>query len=301
MINLRRLHILRVLNECGTVTAAARSLHLTPSSVSQQLRQLSDELGVPLLKPQGRRVQLTTAAHILLTYADELATWWERAQAELQTHADVVTGPLRLCGFPTAVAALLAPTAARLRQSHAYLALHLTEAEPAKCFELILAGEADIAVVIATPETPAPSNARFDLEVLLDEPEDLLVPADHALAGRTTVTLSEASHEPWIAGLPGSDYHQLVMVACAAAGFRPNIAHLGHEWTAVSALVANGLGIALIPRLAHVPEAHAVVRIPLSGDFVPFRRLLTCVRRGSRANPAIQCGLDALREHIAAL
>lgn len=296
MVNLRRLHVLRVLHEYGTVTAAARLLHQTPSSVSQQLRQLSDELGVPLLKPQGRRVQLTAAAHILLAYADELASCWERAQAELQEHADVIAGPLRLCGFPTAVATLLAPAAAHLRQGYPYLAVHVTEAEPAKSFELILSGDADIAVVIATPETPAHSNTKFDLEVLLDEPEDLLVPADHPLVGHDAIALSEASREPWIVGLPGSDYHQLVMVACAAAGFTPDIAHLGHEWTAVSALVANGLGVALIPRLAHIPEVHAVVRIPLSGDIVPFRRLLTCVRRGSRGHPAIKCGLEALRE-----
>ncbi len=56
-----RLQTLRVLHEQGTVTATARVLHLTPSTVSQQLRQLAAQLGVQLLEPDGRRVRLTPA------------------------------------------------------------------------------------------------------------------------------------------------------------------------------------------------------------------------------------------------
>src|SRR4051812_17259538 len=59
MIDLRRLHMLRVVHQQGTVTAAAEVLHLTPSAVSHHMRELSRELKVPLLEPQGRRVKLT--------------------------------------------------------------------------------------------------------------------------------------------------------------------------------------------------------------------------------------------------
>jgi DNA-binding transcriptional LysR family regulator len=82
MIDLRRLHALRVVDQLGTITSAATSLHLTPSAVSQQLRQLSTELRVPLLEPDGRRVRLTPAARALLRHADDLAARGEAARRE---------------------------------------------------------------------------------------------------------------------------------------------------------------------------------------------------------------------------
>ena len=116
MIDLRRLHMLRAVAYHGTVTDAAASLHLTPSAASQQIRALARELGASLLEPDGRRVRLTPAAYTLLAHADTLAAQWERAQADLHAHTEEITGTLHLCGFPTGVATLLAPAAARLRR-----------------------------------------------------------------------------------------------------------------------------------------------------------------------------------------
>ncbi len=64
------------------------------------------------------------------------------------------------------------------------------------------------------------------------------------------------------------------------------------------ALVANGLGVSLVPRLAGGPSDQPVVRVPLTGDGVPKRRVLTCVRRGSRDNPLIVRGLRALHDAV---
>src|SRR4051812_42787370 len=83
MIDLRRLRVLRVLAEHGTVTAAAAALHLTPSAVSHQLRQLGRDLDVDLLSHEGRNVRLTPAARVLLEHADVLNAQWERAKADL--------------------------------------------------------------------------------------------------------------------------------------------------------------------------------------------------------------------------
>ena len=65
---------------------------------------------------------------------------------------------------------------------------------------------------------------------------------------------------------PGRPYHQLLQAACAAAGFSPAVEHVAAEWDTGAALVAAGLGIALIPRLAHLPAGYPVVRVPLRGD-----------------------------------
>lgn len=293
MIDLRRLQVLRVLRAEGTVTATARALYLTPSAVSQQIRLLSREIGAELLRPEGRRVQLTPAAHIVLAHADAIAAEWERARAELAEHAAGAVGQVRVGGFATSFGSLLAPAAARLRDSHPRLEVQLRETDIDDGLRLLLAEQTDV-VVLPVAGTPPLDDPRFDQQVLLDDPQDLVVAADHPFAERDSVPLAETAHETWIE--PHHDQFQLILVACAAAGFAPRVAHGAAEWNSVLAMVASGLGICLLPRLATTAPDQRVVRIPLRDEPVPSRSILTCVRRGSRAQPAIAAVLRALED-----
>ncbi|KPC59690.1 LysR family transcriptional regulator [Streptomyces chattanoogensis] len=294
-----RLQTLRVLHEQGTVTATAQALHLTPSTVSQQLRQLSARLGLELLEPAGRRVRLTPAALALLGHADALFARWEEARADLAGYADGVAGRLRMTGVATAITGVLAPAAERLRREEPRLAVEIGEDPGENRFDLLLAGRADIAVVIPTPGGPPPGDARFTQLPVLQEPQDLLVPAGHRFGGRTAggVTLAEAAEECWIRAGDPADQHQLLLAACAAAGFTPRVRHNAVDWSAIAALVAHGCGICLLPRLAPVPDGYRdrVVRVPLRGEPVPVRRFMAAVRRGSERRPPIARGLAALR------
>lgn len=291
-----RLHTLRMLREHGTVTAAATALHLTPSTVSQQLRLLAKDLDVQLLEQVGRRVRLTSAAHTLLRYADELFAQAERARAELAAHRTGITGVLRISAMPTALVALVAPAAARLRDANPLLTVEMNEDESKHCFDLLLSGDSDIGVLIPASGGPALDDPRFEQHQLIDEPQDLLVPAGHRLAECRSVALTEVAEEPWV-GAPARVAHcHLLLGACAAAGFLPRINHRGVDWLGISAMVAHGFGVSLIPRLATLPADHAVVRVPLHGDSAPTRRHIICIRRGSAAQPAIAAGLAAVRE-----
>ena len=298
MIDLRRVQVLRVVDQVGTVTAAARSLHLTPSAVSQQLRQLSRELGVPLLVPDGRRVRLSPAAYALLRHADELAARWEVARGELQDGSDWAGGVLTVGGIPSSLDMLVAPAVAALRVTEPRLETRIVEVETADAFDRVLAGDLDVSVFVPTLDGPPTDDPRFAQAPLLDVPQDLLVPPDHPLAGESDVTLDRAAHDPWVLAAPGScDQHDLALVACATAGFRPTVAHEAREWSAVAALVAHGLGVALVPRLVRVPSELAAVRVPLRD--APRRRLLTCIRRGSGEQHPIALGLGALADAAA--
>lgn len=294
-----RLQVLDAVQRHGTVTAAAEALYLTPSAVSHQIRALARELELTLLEPAGRNVRLTSAAHTLLAHADVLFAQWENARADLAAHrSGGLSGPLRLCGFSTAAAAFVPPAAARLREAYPQLSLEIIETEPGPAFDLLVSGQADIAVVVATPGIPPATDARFDQQRLYDEPLDLLVPASHPHADSRTIALYDAATDPWIVGTPGGAYHHLVLLACASAGFSPTIAHYANEWDTGAALVAQGFGVALLPRLAHIPVHHRTVRLPLYGEPAPTRHILTATRAGSSYQPAISAGLNALR-HIA--
>ena len=301
MIDLRRLQVLRAVHHHGTVTAAAAALHLTPSAVSHQLRELARELKVQLIEPQGRRIRRTGAAHLVIEHGEALMARWEEADAALEAYRDGEAGLLRVCAFPSAVSGLVAPAAAVLRKTHPGLRVEVSECETPDSFDLLMSTDADIAVLAPSSEDfPHSGDARFDLETLLDEPLDLLVPAAHPLAERAEARLEDVADEDWVLPAPGTcDHHQRVMVFCALAGFTPRVAHHVKEWSAISAMVCSGLGVSLFPRLSHINPEHAAVRVPVAGAVTLHRRLLTCVRRGSREHPLVRHGLEALREVVA--
>jgi DNA-binding transcriptional LysR family regulator len=298
----RRLRVLQAIARHGTVTAAAEVCRMTPSAASHQMQALARELGVTLLEPDGRGIRLTAAARVLLAHGETLTAQWERARAELAAQQPgEVGGTLRFCGFSTAAAAVVPETLDRLRRAHPALRLQLRETEPARSFDLLAAGEADVVVVVATSSIPPVGDPAFDQRVLYDEPLDLLVGPEHPLVGRTDVALSDLARDPWICSNPGRAYHQLVTLACSGAGFAPDIAHYADEWDTGAALVARGFGVALVPRLADVPARHDTRRLAIGVPPVPVRRVIAAVRAGSQHQPAVAAGLDALGEVCSAL
>src|ERR671916_2886389 len=99
MLDLRRLRLLRELNERGTIAAVADALQYTPSAVSQQLAMLERETGVTLLERAGRGVRLTDPALVLVGHADALLDRAAVAEAELAAAAGTVVGRGRIAGF----------------------------------------------------------------------------------------------------------------------------------------------------------------------------------------------------------
>lgn len=289
-----RLRVLQLVAHHGTVTAAAASLSYTPSAVSHQLRQLSEELRVPLLVPQGRGVRLTEEAKILLRHAEILFAQTERAYADLG--ADTANRVFTLCGFSTAAAHLLPAAAAGVRDRFPQLVIRVIEADPTRCLNLLLTGEADLALLTATSDAPATTDHRFDQRHLFDDPLDLVVPRGHPLAERERTSLADAAEEAWIVGRPDSPYHPLMLSAFLAAGFSPTIAHYADEWDTGYALIAQGLGVSLIPRTARVHADWDVVRVPLRGKAKPSRSILSVTRMGARDRATVATALQSIDE-----
>ena len=94
MLNVERLRALHAVAEKGSILAAADSLHVTTSAVSQQLAKLEREVGRRLLEKQGRGVRLTDAGRLLVTHTEQVLCMLEQAEAELDAGRDTVTGRL---------------------------------------------------------------------------------------------------------------------------------------------------------------------------------------------------------------
>lgn len=293
VIDPRRLRVLRALADHGTVTAAGQALHLTPSAVSQQLAALESEVGQELLRRKGRRVWLTSAGDLLVKHADAVLAELDRAEATMAAHADGSIGTVRVAAFASAIGQLVAPAAALVRERHPGVTLRITDAEAQQSLPMLLDGEIDLAVTMAY-RAGADEQARVHTDPLYTEPFVAVLPPGHRLADRDEVAVPELAADPWIGTLPGNPCRDVVLRCCAIAGFTPRIEHASDDFTAEAALVAAGLGVALIPRTA-LPGSPNVVARPIAAN-APTRRVFAAVRRGREDHPVLVVVRTALKE-----
>ncbi|SDO23120.1 DNA-binding transcriptional regulator, LysR family [Geodermatophilus sp. DSM 45219] len=300
MIDVRRLRVLRELADHGTIVAAAGALHLTPSAVSQQLTALARETGVALLEPDGRRLRLTDAAHVLLQHAHVVFAQLEQAEADLARHAAGHRSSLRIGAFPTALAQLVAPVVAALRHADELLSVQAVETDEPACFAQLAGGELDIVVSVETSGAPQQDDPRLHRTPLLADVLDAVLPADHRYAGATAVALEDLAADAWILALPGSSCEEITRVACATAGFTPRSTHSTNDWTATGALLAAAGAVTLVPRLAQPLLPAGLVVVPLAGAS-PTRHLFAATRRGASTAPVTARALNLLAETAASL
>jgi DNA-binding transcriptional LysR family regulator len=293
MVDLRRLRALRAVADHGTLAAAADALHLTPSAVSQQLSGLERDVGHPLLEPAGRSVRLTPAAHVLLGHADALFAQLEKLEGDLAAQDAAPRGEVRIGGFPTALASLVAPAARPLHAVAPAVALRIREAETPEAVAMLVARDVDLILGMECSSAPGRDDTRFHREELLGDILDAVVATDHPLAGRSRIDLAELAGEWWVAPPIGWSCDEVFQAGCRASGFSPRVAHRAGDWQAVMGLVAGGLGSSLVPRLAHTAPPAGVVIIPLVG-VPPKRHVFMACRAGAESAPAIRAVLDAI-------
>lgn len=293
--DIKKLQILRTLGERGTVTATAQVLLMTPSAVSQQLSNLAKQVGVPLLEAHGRRVRLTGAARLLLRHADAVLAQLERADAELAAYVKGEAGEVRVGAFSTAVPALVVPAVRALWEAHPGISVRVREAEAGEAYDLLAAGDVDLALSLAAQAPREPGGGRFTQVTLLADPLDVALPRDHPLARAAALRLADLASEPWIFGGSGP-WSEITRTACEAAGFVPEQAHSAAGWEAILAMVAAGMGVALVPRMAGAGASGrgGVAMRELAVDR-PHRHVIAAVRRGAEASPTVSHVLAALR------
>lgn len=290
-MDIGRLRLLRELAERGTVHATAEAVSLTPSAVSQQLKILQREAGVPLLEPAGRRVRLTDAGRVLVARTDDVLAALDRARAEMDAYRTTPRGTVRVAMFPSGAAMLLSGLIIRA----AAMGVDVEGRDidrPAADAPAQLA-DFDVVVVHRDERDTAPWDARIDATVLLREPLEILLPPGHRLCTRTRVPLRDLAGEPWIGVEGGLMVDDVLRSLATVSGVQPRIIQRVNDFRVVEELVTAGVGVALLPR--YVRTARDVVRKPLSGIRIA-RRIEAVTRAGAASRPAVGAVVDILNE-----
>jgi DNA-binding transcriptional LysR family regulator len=287
MIDVAALRALRSVAALGTLARAADELGFTASAVSQQLKRLERQVGMPVLATAGRGVVLTPAGQALVDSAPEVFQALERcAEAAQAVSAGAPRGVLRVAAFSTAVRGLLSPAIGQLATRCPDLRVHVIEQDPDQALHSVGAGTADVAVVHDADGLPAPVPQSLTQRQLHTDVGDVVMNRTHPLAqvGRPLAGPDLAGHT-WVTSPPGTVCHQWFRRLFAEVPDEPDVRHLVDDFATQLALVASSDAIALIPRLARPPLGEGLVSRPLRRP--PKREVYAAWRRSADASPAI--------------
>jgi DNA-binding transcriptional LysR family regulator len=293
MLNVGRVRVLSEVVRRGSFSAAAEALSYTQSAVSQAIARLEAETGATLIVRDRAGVRPTAAGASLVEHAEGIFARIEAAETDLAAVLGVRAGRLRMASFPSAGATLMPLAIATFRERHPDVALALAEGEPEEIAPRLRAGEFDFALLFEFPGTRERHGARLRTQLLLEDPMLVALPAEHPLAGKPALSLDDLGVQDWVQTSATSPCARHVVRSCVAAGFEPKVTFESDDYETVQGLVAAGVGVALIPRLA-LTHVHPGIVVRALAPRSPARRVVAATISAADVAPAARTMIKIL-------
>lgn len=306
MLDERRIELLLTIASAGSFARAAAQLSFTPSAVSQQMALLERDAGAMLFERRPRGVRLTPAGQALVRHAETIRDHLLDARAEISAIADAAGGRLAFGSFPTGTSTIAAPAIAQFSREHPEVDLQLVDGEPYESVARLRARELDLALVFDLDSWPAAMDyegtlvardSEIELEPLFDDPFFLLLPRGHRLAeSNEEVKLVELAEERIIGSPVGcAPWGMDLEHVCERAGVELmcQAVYRSADFQAQQALVASGLGITLLPRLAIAALRDDVLVRPLMD--APVRHVSLAWPTGAYRSKSVLAMTDVIQ------
>ncbi|MDD9265461.1 LysR family transcriptional regulator [Paenibacillus sp. GCM10023248] len=230
------------------VTEAARSLHVTQSSLSKTIQRLEEDLGVPLFDRIGRRLRLNEFGSKFLRRAERALFELEQGRQEI---IDLSRPEHDTIELAVTNASTLPNILREFRKKHPQIQFHVQMLTTQEMITLLHRGEVDFCL-----SSPPIQGDDIECQIVFIDPILVAVPMGHRLADRSSVSLNELKDEWFVGVKKGYLTRDLVDSVCKEAGFAPKYVYEGNEPARLSALVEAGIGIAFIPSTARNSREH---------------------------------------------
>lgn len=274
-------YLLAVADERHFTRAAARE-HVAQPALSQQIRRLEDEVGLPLVERTTRRVALTDAGELLVARARRILAEVESAHTELQALRGIQAGRVTIGSMHTMGPVDLAMALAVFHVRHPGVELTVREHSSEELAELLRGDELDMAFLSVTERV---ESHGLGLQQLVSEELVAVLPVGHWFAQRPRIRMAELAGAEFISYREGSRLREVLVSAAREAGFQPRVTLESNESARIRRLVARGLGVAILPRSdAEAPGAEVAV-VELAGPALT-RDITLAWREGRRLAPA---------------
>ncbi|OCT13611.1 LysR family transcriptional regulator [Paenibacillus pectinilyticus] len=241
-MELLQLHYFLAVARVEHVTEAARSLHVTQSSLSKTIQRLEDDLGVPLFDRIGRKLRLNEFGVRFLHRAERALFELDQGKQELRDMSSPDQGTLELA----VTAASTLPNILRaFRKKRPHIQFHVQMLTTQEMVTLLHRGEVDFCL-----SSPPIESDDIACQIVYRDPILIAVPKGHRLAAQSHVSLIQLKDE-WFVGVKrGYGTRDLTDSICKAVGFEPQYVYEGDEPARLSALVEAEIGIAFMPSTA---------------------------------------------------
>jgi len=289
-VELRHLAALEAVGRTRSFNRAARELGYTQSAISQQIARLERNVGQRLVERPGgpRPVDLTDAGRLLLRHADAIVAQLDAARADLDAFAEGAAGPLRVGIYQSVGARILPALIRRFKQDWPRVEVRVREeTDAADLLRLLEHGELDLTFAdLPLPEGP------FESEEVLNDPYVLLVQAGSELAERETAPSFRE-----LSGMPLVTWRHVGEPETFLRGRVPdlNIVFRSDDNGTLVGLVAEGLGVAVVPQLVVNPRNPAYVALPF-GSRIPPRHLAIVWHRDRFRSAAAEAFVDLAKQ-----
>lgn len=258
-LDLRQLRSVVEVAQQRSFTRAAQRMHVAQQALSQQVRNVEDQVGVQLFLRTARGVEPTAAGEVFVEEARRVLTGVDRLVQRTRAAAEGLSGTLRVAYSLATVYETLPRLLEALRDATPDVRVEEREMVASEMEQALLDGRADVALC-----PRAVVGAGIDRVEVRREELVFAVGADHPWATREVVPLAELADERLVVWgrdtAPG--YHDAVLASCRQAGFEPHVGEPSSGATVWGA-IANGAGVGLVVTSIAVglPRGLALVRI----------------------------------------
>jgi DNA-binding transcriptional LysR family regulator len=295
-MELRQLRYLVALAEELNFTRAAAREHVAQPALSQQIRRLEDEVGLPLVERTTRQVALTEAGSGLVARARRVLAELDAAGTELQALRGMDTGHVTIGSMHTMGPVDLSLPLALFHDRHPGVGLTVREQSSEEMAEMLRVDELDLAFLSVTERV---ESHGLGLHQLVSEELVVVLPVDHPLSGRGKVRMAELAEEQFISFRAGARLRELLFAAGRQAGFEPRVTLESNESQRICRLVARGLGVAILPRSDAERPMEAEISVVRLVEPSLRRDITLAWREGRRLPPAVTAFRDLARETFA--
>lgn len=291
----RKLRYFAVLADERHFGRAAQKLSLSQPPLSYAIRQLEMELGVKLFVRNSRNVRLTPAGMVLQREAQALLRRMDETEALVKAVAEGRDGQIRLGFGGSMLYRGLKTIVDDFRSQLPAIDISLREMASTDQIEALHRDEIDLGFihVRATP-------TGLDGFCYHAEPFVACLPAGHRLAKRRRIKLSQLNRDEFVlfSRKRSPDYYESIIGTCLSAGFVPNVRHEVAHWLSVVSCVANGLGVALVPRTLANSRLAGAVFLAVAEDTIMSETW--CVwKPGNLSNAAVAKSLALVKARAA--
>nr|WP_173812800.1 LysR family transcriptional regulator [Dendrosporobacter quercicolus]NSL48246.1 LysR family transcriptional regulator [Dendrosporobacter quercicolus DSM 1736]SDM10458.1 transcriptional regulator, LysR family [Dendrosporobacter quercicolus] len=225
---------------------AANEVCVTPSSLSQQIKKLENELGVVLVERTTRSVHLTSAGVEFIESAEKIVAQISEINAIMQKYIAGESGKIFVGNCPFFEAYGMSTLIASFQKKYPDISLHFCEAGCLELYSLLCNDKIDVAFLPAFGAFKPEDEPSVEAYPLVDDELVIIVNSAHPLASRQIINLGEVSQEKFISFAKSYDVHQDTVEVCRLSGFIPQFSYETQYPDVVVRMVAEGMGIAML-------------------------------------------------------